>query len=204
MVELIGAAVLGFVCGSIPFAVIISKLFKLPDPRKFGSNNPGATNVMRSGNKLAGRLVFALDFAKSLVPALVALMLTDNLDIVSVIAGMAVVGHVWSPWLNWHGGRGVATGFGALLAINWMCGLLAAAVWFTFYFAVKVVSIASVFAFVAATVAAFFIPEIVGVAKAAIPGVAMIIVIRHRDNLKKLSQGTEHSFQEEKDDNKTN
>lgn len=194
----VGAALFGFACGSIPFALLIAKAFGLQDPRSYGSGNPGATNVMRSGNKLAGRLVFVADCLKGLLPGLACSFLFDS-DAGAAAAGMAVVGHVWSPWLKFQGGRGVATGFGALFAMDWRCGLIAVGVWALLFLSTKVVSLASASAFVAAAVASFWLFNAEGIVGAALPGIAMVIIIRHRANFKDLLAGKERSFAKKKE-----
>lgn len=188
------ASIAGFACGSIPFALLIAKLFGLEDPRTYGSKNPGATNVMRSGNKLAGRLVFVADILKGLLPALLATYLSGSADVGAAAGAAAVAGHVWSPWLGFQGGRGVATGFGAVFAIDWRCGLIAVGVWLALYLSTKVVSLASTTAFVVVAVVAYWVIDAQGFVGVALPAIAMIIVLRHRQNIQDLLAGKERNF----------
>ncbi|MBF2735072.1 MAG: glycerol-3-phosphate 1-O-acyltransferase PlsY [Betaproteobacteria bacterium AqS2] len=192
--ELLLAAAAGFACGMLPNAVLVAKLFRLPDPRGYGSGNPGATNVMRSGNRLAGRLVFVLDCAKGLLPALACGWLLAAEGAASLAALGAVAGHVWSPLLRFKGGRGVATGLGGFYAIDWRLGLFATAMWLLVYLMTRIASLASVAAVVATMLLASWLHPFGSYPAVAVAGMAMIITIRHRQNLKKLAEGTEHSF----------
>lgn len=193
MYLLLGGLV-GFACGSIPFALIVAKAFKLPDPREYGSGNPGATNVMRSGNKLAGRLVFICDCGKGLVPTLWFGLAYAHQDAAAVCAAMTVAGHVWSPWLNFRGGRGVATGFGALFGMDWRFGLVAVAVWTLVYFPTKVVSLASTGAFVVAMLVSFWVLERGELTAVSIAAITLVIVLRHKQNFKDLLKRQERKF----------
>lgn len=186
--------VVGFACGSIPFALIVAKAFGLQDPREYGSGNPGATNVMRSGNKLAGRLVFACDCGKGLLPTLGFGLAYAHQDAAAVCAAMAVAGHVWSPWLGYRGGRGVATGFGALFGLDWRFGLLAVLVWALVYFPTKVVSLASTGAFLVAMLASFWVLEQGDLTAVSMAAIALVIVLRHRQNFQDMLKGRERKF----------
>ena len=194
MIDLLIAAVVGLGAGSIPFAVLIAKLMGVPDPRSYGSGNPGATNVMRSGNKLAARLVFVCDFLKGTLPVLACdyALLTPGM---AAVAGLtAVMGHCWNPWLRLKGGKGVATGYGVLLALDWRILLVALVVWLVFYLALRMVSMPSVVSFIVAMIMAAWLHDYGSYTAAAIAGIAMMITIRHRQNFKDLMEGNERKF----------
>ena len=193
-IDLLIAGVVGFLSGSLPFATIVAKAMKLPDPRSYGSGNPGASNVLRSGNKWAGRLVFALDLLKGVLPVVACAMLLETDDVGSLAGFAAVAGHVWSPWLRFKGGKGVATGFGALLGIDWRLFLLSIAVWVVIYFALRTVSVGSVASFIAAMIASAWLYEFGSYPAVATAGMAMVITIRHRQNLADLKAGKERKF----------
>lgn len=194
MAELAIAALAGFVAGSIPFAVLVAKMMGLPDPRGYGSGNPGATNVMRSGNKWAGRLVFLLDFAKGLAPAVACEIYLDAEGMGSVAGFAAVAGHCWNPWLGLKGGKGVATGFGALLGIDWRVFMFAVAAWAALFLAWRTVSVASVASVIAAMLFSQWLYEYGSYPAVCTAGMAMIIVIRHRRNMADLLAGKERKF----------
>jgi glycerol-3-phosphate acyltransferase PlsY len=105
--------VVGYLCGSVASAVVVCRMMKLPDPRKGGSGNPGATNVLRLGGKKAAGLTLAGDVLKGVVPVLLAHLLTDSPAIIAGTAVAAVVGHMYPVFFGFKGGKGVATAFGA-------------------------------------------------------------------------------------------
>src|SRR5947209_1198865 len=119
----------GYLVGSIPFAVIVSRLLSLPDPRTYGSKNIGATNVLRSGNRIAALLTLIGDSAKGWIAVLVARLVELPDEWVALVGFAAFVGHVFPVWLRFHGGKGVATAAGVLIAFEWRLGLVVLAVW---------------------------------------------------------------------------
>src|SRR5258708_24584917 len=119
----------GYLAGSIPFAVIVSLLMALPDPRTYGSGNIGATNVLRSGNRLAALLTLGGDAGKGWAAVLVAQALGATDFQVSLVGFSAFIGHVFPVWLRFNGGKGCATAAGVLLALDCRLGLAVLAVW---------------------------------------------------------------------------
>jgi glycerol-3-phosphate acyltransferase PlsY len=191
----IAAALLGaYLVGSLSFAVIFSRLMGLADPRSYGSKNPGATNVLRSGNKAAAILTLVFDALKGYVPVLLVLVfgrpygLGENTA--AFVGLMAFIGHLWPVFFRFQGGKGVATAAGALMAINPWLGLatlLSFAIIVAFF---RYVSLASI---VAAAFAPFYQALIWGVEPAllAIAAMSLLLVWRHEANIKKLLAGTE-------------
>lgn len=118
-----------YLIGSIPFAVVVSRLMGLADPRSYGSGNPGATNVLRSGSKLAALLTLAGDAAKGWFAVWLALRLGAAEDVVAVVAMAVLLGHVFSFWLRFQGGKGVSTAAGVLFALDWRIGLAVVVAW---------------------------------------------------------------------------
>jgi glycerol-3-phosphate acyltransferase PlsY len=122
-------ALSGYLVGSIPFGIVIARLFGLGDLRQIGSGNIGATNVLRTGNKLAAALTLLLDAGKGGLAVLVARLVIGQ-DDAAQLAGLAsFVGHLFPVWLRFKGGKGVATFLGVLLALHWPVGLTACAIW---------------------------------------------------------------------------
>ena len=189
-VALIGA----YLIGSLSFAVIVSRVMGLADPREYGSKNPGATNVLRSGNKAAAILTLAFDALKGYVPVLLVLMFGPRFglyDTVAAFAGLAAfVGHLWPVFFRFHGGKGVATAGGVLLAINPMLGLATVLTWAIIAAFFRYSSLASL---VAAVFAPFYQALIWGVEPAivAIIGMCLLLVWRHQANISKLLAGKE-------------
>jgi glycerol-3-phosphate acyltransferase PlsY len=188
------AVLVAYLIGSLSFAVIVSRLMGLSDPRSYGSKNPGATNVLRSGNKAAAVLTLVLDTLKGYVPVLAALLLGPRFGwgeaTVAWVGLAAFVGHLWPVFFRFQGGKGVATAAGVLLAINPWLGLATLASWLLIAAFFRYSSLASI---VAALFAPFYQLLIWGASAAALPITVMslLLVWRHEGNIRKLLAGTE-------------
>ena len=191
------AALLAYLVGSIPFAVIVSRVMGLPDPRSFGSGNPGATNVLRSGSKAAAALTLAGDALKGWVPVWVAIRLGLADEIVAVVALAAFLGHVFPVWLRCKGGKGVATAAGVLLAVDWRAGLATLAVWALVVAATRYSSLGSILAALAAPAALYWWRG-AGALLVATCALCAVLVWRHDANIRKLLRGEESRIGEKK------
>lgn len=181
------AALAGYLLGSVPFGLILTRAAGLGDVRKIGSGNIGATNVLRTGRKGLAALTLALDALKGVVAVL--LMHNEGRWLV-VIAGLfAVIGHLYPVWLRFKGGKGVAVGLGVLLAQAFVVGLIACAVWLGMAVWRNYSSLAALTAFVTAPVVAL----ILGDGRVALGAVviAALVVYKHRANIARLRAGTE-------------
>ena len=194
----IAAALLAaYLIGSLSFAVIISRALGLADPRSYGSKNPGATNVLRSGNKPAALMTLAFDALKGYVPVLLVLIFGKPYGLgetTAAFAGLAAfVGHVWPVFFRFQGGKGVATAAGALMAINPWLGLATLLSFAIIVAFSRYVSLASI---VAAAFAPFYQALIWGIEPAllAIVAMSLLLVWRHEANIKRLFAGTESKF----------
>jgi glycerol-3-phosphate acyltransferase PlsY len=191
------AAAIAYLVGSIPFAVIVSRAMGLPDPRSFGSGNPGATNVLRSGSKTAAILTLAGDALKGWVPVWAALRLDLAVEVVAVAALCAFLGHVFPVFLRFKGGKGVATAAGAILALDWRVGAAALVAWLT-------VAVVSRYSSLASIVAAVFAPVAVYVLQGPGPvlyatcAMCAVLLWRHEGNIRKLLRGEESRIGEKK------
>jgi glycerol-3-phosphate acyltransferase PlsY len=191
----VAAAVLAaYLVGSLSFAVIVSRGFGLADPRSYGSGNPGATNVLRSGHRGAAVLTLGLDALKGYLPVLAVLLLGPRVGLgegTAALAGLAAfVGHLWPLFFRFQGGKGVATAAGALLALNPWLGAATLLTWIIIAAFFRYSSLASI---VAALFAPFYELLIWGVTPAlpAIAAMSLLLVWRHEGNLRKLFAGTE-------------
>ena len=188
------AVLAGYLIGSLSFAVIVSRAMGLADPRTFGSKNPGATNVLRSGNRLAAVLTLALDALKGYVPVLLALAFGPRFGLgewtVAFVGLAAFLGHLWPLYHRFQGGKGVATAAGVLLALNPMLGLATLLSWALIAAFFRFASLASI---VAAAFAPFYQLLIWGAepAIAAIVPMSLLLIWRHQGNIRKLISGTE-------------
>jgi acyl phosphate:glycerol-3-phosphate acyltransferase len=188
------AIVAAYLLGSLAFAVIVSRVMGLSDPRTFGSKNPGATNVLRSGSKPAALLTLALDVLKGYVPVWLALALGPRLGMgeltVALVGLAAFVGHVWPVFFKFQGGKGVATAAGVLMALNPLLGVATLVSFGLIVAFTRYVSLASI---VAALFAPFYQLLIWGGGPAmiAIVPMSLILIWRHEANIRKLMAGTE-------------
>lgn len=189
-------AVVAFLMGSLPTGYLVARAYGV-DIRQVGSGNIGATNVLRSVSRWAGRGVFAVDLLKGFLPAYLAPMLLPQLDasVTQIIACLfAVLGHNYTPWLGFRGGKGVATAAGGFLAICWPALLILALVWAVVFFLSHYVSLASIVG------AAALPPLIFGFSgnwkfTAFATLVAIVTIVRHKSNIQRLLAGTEHKFE---------
>ena len=188
------AVLVAYLVGSLSFAVIVSRVMGLSDPRSYGSKNPGATNVLRSGNKAAAVLTLALDALKGYVPVLVALLLAPRFGwgetTVACVGLAAFVGHQWPLFFRFRGGKGVATAAGVLMGLNPWLGLATLVSWLIIAFFFRYSSLASL---VAALFAPFYQLLIWGPGPMVLPLIVMslLLVWRHEGNIRKLLAGTE-------------
>lgn len=188
------AVLAAYLIGSLSFAVIISRVMGLNDPRTYGSGNPGATNVLRSGNKAAAVLTLLLDALKGFVPVLLADRFGPSFGLgegtVALVALAAFLGHLWPVFFRFQGGKGVATAAGVLLGLNPWLGLAALGTWVIIAAFFRYASLASI---VAAVFAPFYQLLIWGGGPAAVAVTVMglLLVWRHSANIRKLLAGTE-------------
>lgn len=181
------ALLLGYLCGSIPFGVVITRMMGAGDVRTIGSGNIGATNVLRTGRKGLAAATLLLDAAKGALPVLLANMVDPSLGIIAGVG--AFFGHLFPIWLRFKGGKGVATMLGITLALAWPIGLVFAAAWIGTLALTRISSLGGIAAATSAPLSAAFTGDLslaVGLA-----GLAVILILRHSENIKRLFDGTE-------------
>ena len=187
----------GYLAGSIPFAVLVSRAMSLPDPRTYGSGNIGTTNVLRSGNRLAALLTLLGDAGKGWAAVLVARILGADGAEMSVVGFSAFIGHVFPAWLHFRGGKGVATAAGVLIALDWRIGVAVIAAWLAVVAASRYSSLAALVAAVLAPAITWYFLE-TGPVLAAVTAMSVVLVLRHRTNIGKLLRGEESRIGEKK------
>lgn len=188
-----------YLIGAIPFAVVVSKLMQLPDPRQFGSKNPGATNVLRSGNKAAAALTLAGDVLKGVLAVWLAARIGAHWQAAGLFAASAAVavffGHLYSVFLGFKGGKGVATALGVLLALNPLLGVLAALCWLLVAYTTRYSSLAAIItALVLPVLYLLGAPQLWPASQAqglALVIIAIALLIKHKANIQRLMLGTE-------------
>jgi acyl phosphate:glycerol-3-phosphate acyltransferase len=182
------AALLGYLIGSIPFGLLLTRAAGMGDVRKIGSGNIGATNVLRTGNKGLAAGTLLLDLLKGLASVLIAERLGGEVA-AAFAAGAAVLGHCFPVWLGFRGGKGVATNAGVAFGLAWPVGLAYAFVWLSVLAIFRISSLAGMAAVVAAAAAAplFGYPQFFPVLAA----IALLIIYLHRANIARLAKGEE-------------
>jgi glycerol-3-phosphate acyltransferase PlsY len=193
--------VIAYLIGSLSFAVIVSRAFGLPDPHGYGSGNPGATNVLRTGNKAAALLTLVGDALKGWVAVMLAQVYGPRFGVgddgVALVALAVFVGHLFPIFFRFQGGKGVATAGGVLFALNGWLGLATVATWLIIAVFFRYSSLA---AMISALFAAFYAAFMFGIDLRAIAvfAIALLLIWRHRSNIRKLLAGTESRIGQKK------
>ena len=184
---------LAYLIGSFSTAIITCKIMGIEDPRKTGSHNPGATNVLRHGGKKAAIITLLGDSLKGLIPVLVVSQLQTDTLIIALVGLFALLGHVFPIYYGFKGGKGVATYYGVILGMNLLAGLIAVAIWLAMAAVVKISSLS-------ALVSIFFTPFIVWYFSqsveltSAVALMSILVFWRHKQNIKSLLQGSEEKI----------
>jgi glycerol-3-phosphate acyltransferase PlsY len=193
------AAALVYLVGSLAFAVIVSKAMGLSDPRTFGSKNPGATNVLRSGSKAAAIVTLLLDALKGFVPVLLVRLFGKPYGLeegtVAMVGLAAFLGHLYPVFFRFQGGKGVATFIGVVFGIHWILGIATGLTWLIIAFFFRYSSLASLVAAVFAPAYYLLLHGVSWYAEkpvvAALAAMAVLLGWRHRENINRLLAGTE-------------
>jgi glycerol-3-phosphate acyltransferase PlsY len=184
---------LAYLIGSFSTAIITCKIMGIEDPRKTGSHNPGATNVLRHGGKKAAIITLLGDMLKGLIPVLVVSQLQTDTLIIALVGLFALLGHVFPIYYGFKGGKGVATYYGVILGMNLLTGLIAGAIWIGMAAIVKISSLS-------ALVSIFFTPFILWYFSqsveltSAVALMSILVFWRHKQNIKSLLQGSEEKI----------
>lgn len=197
VMTLLAYALGGYLAGSIPFAVLVSRAMRLPDPRTYGSGNIGATNVLRSGHRIAALLTLVGDAGKGWAAVLAARILGAGPEVLAIVAIAAFLGHVFPVWLRLRGGKGVATAAGVLMALDWRLGLAVIVAWLTIAVVTRYSSLAAIVAALFAPAAAWYLLG-AGPVLAAVVAMSVVLLARHRANIVKLARGEEGRIGERK------
>ena len=193
------AVLAAYLLGSLSFAVIVSRAMGLKDPRTFGSKNPGATNVLRSGSKAAAIVTLLLDAVKGWLPVLLVRLLGKPYGLedgtIALVGLAAFVGHLWPVFFKFKGGKGVATFIGVVFGIDPLLGLATGATWLIIAFFLRYSSVASMASALFAPVYYLFGDRIQWYAEKpvllALFVMALLLAVRHRENINRLLQGNE-------------
>ena len=190
LLETISLLIAAYILGSLSSAIILSKLMGFTDPRSDGSNNPGATNVLRIAGKKAAFLTLTGDSLKGLIPILVAQWLTTSELVVALTGLCAFLGHCYPLFFRFRGGKGVATSIAVAAGFNWMIGLAIIAIWLLFAKVFKISSLAAIIAFSALPLLVYWTGSTTYVTLVFCL-ISSILIWRHRSNIQRLLSGTE-------------
>lgn len=182
--------VIAYLLGSINSAILTCRAMGLPDPRVSGSNNPGATNVLRTGNKSAAAITLCGDLLKGFVPVLLVHNLADSELFAAVVGLAAVLGHMYPVYYRFQGGKGVATTLGVLLGLQWSLGILWTAIWITMALLFRYSALAALVATFIILCYAWLVPMnawVTGI----LTVIATLVFWRHRTNIRNLLAGSE-------------
>ena len=190
IILIIGFALFGYLLGSVSTAIITCKIMGLADPRTVGSNNPGATNVLREGGKKAAIITLLGDMLKGLIPVLVAVLLDMDNEVIAATGVAAFLGHLYPLYYRFKGGKGVATILGVLLGTHWLLGLGTIGIWLGMAFTFRYSSLSALVAASGSPVLAWFITQS-QVITICVAFMAVLLIWRHRSNIKNLLAGKE-------------
>jgi len=181
---------LAYLIGSFSTAIITCKIMGLEDPRKTGSNNPGATNVLRHGGKKAAIITLFGDMLKGLIPVLAAIQLQIGPVGIALVGLFALLGHVFPIYYGFKGGKGVATYYGVIFGMNWLAGLAAAAIWLIVAALLKISSLSALVSIFAIPFILWYFSQSVELTSA-VALMSILVFWRHKENIKSLLQGSE-------------
>ena len=179
-----------YLLGSISSAIIVSKAFSLPDPRDLGSGNPGATNVLRTGNKIAAVITLTSDLLKGLIPVLAASLLTASPPLIAATGFAALLGHMYPLYYGFKGGKGVATTLGVLLGFDWLLGMIWIVIWLFTALLFRYSSFAALVATTLLLITSWFWSENVWLF-ISMAFITLFVFWRHRSNIQNLLKGNE-------------
>ncbi len=179
-----------YLIGSISTAIITCKIMGIEDPRKTGSNNPGATNVLRHGGKKAAIITLIGDMLKGLIPVLLAIQLQADTRTIALVGLCTLLGHVFPIYYGFKGGKGVATFYGAILGFSWQVGLIALAVWLMMAALLKISSLSALVSIFSTPFILWYFSHSVELTSA-ITLMTLLVFWRHKSNITSLLQGSE-------------
>ncbi|MDZ5761819.1 Glycerol-3-phosphate acyltransferase [Candidatus Cyrtobacter comes] len=191
MLDVLYIALLSYICGSIPSGLILGLVLNKGDIRNSGSGNIGATNAVRVGGKFFGLLVFILDFLKAFIPtSIVAYYYKDSFY--TSISALSIIGHIFPIWLKFKGGKGVATSFGYIAAINFYIFLLTLSIWVAIFLKTRISSIASLLSIISPVIISLFYEDMYIFTSCI--SIAALVYCKHISNIMRLTSGKEWRF----------
>ena len=181
---------LSYVTGSINSSIILSKIYKLPDPRDYGSKNPGATNILRSGNKFLALTILSFDILKGFLPVFIAYYFIEDKLYIQIIGLVAVVGHIFPIFYNFKGGKGVATALGAILGFDSILGLICLLTWLITAFLFRYSALSAIVSFTFLPVYTWLSYENLAITSIYL-FLTIVVIYKHKKNIENLLNNKE-------------
>lgn len=181
---------LSYVIGSINSSIIFSKIYKLPDPRDYGSKNPGATNILRSGNKFLALTILSFDILKGFLPVFIAYYFIEDKLYIQIIGLVAVVGHIFPIFYNFKGGKGVATALGAILGFDSILGLICLLTWLITAFLFRYSALSAIVSFTFLPVYTWLSYENLAITSIYL-FLTIVVIYKHKKNIENLLNNKE-------------
>jgi len=184
------ACLAAYLIGSFSTAIITCKLMGIDDPRNTGSNNPGATNVLRHGGKKAAIITLFGDMLKGLIPVLLAIQFQLEPSVIALVGLFALLGHVFPVYYGFKGGKGVATFYGVILGLNWLVGLITLGIWLFIALVLKISSLSALISVFSTPLILWYFSHSIELTSA-VALMSMLVFWRHKKNIQALLQGSE-------------
>ena len=181
---------LSYIFGSINSSIILSKIYKLPDPRDYGSKNPGATNILRSGNKFLALTILAFDILKGFLPVFVAYYFIEDKLYIQIIGFIAVIGHIFPVFYNFKGGKGVATALGSILAFDLILGIICLLTWLITAFLFRYSALSAIVSFIFLPIYTWLSYENLAITSIYL-FLAIVVIYKHKKNIENLLNNKE-------------
>ena len=182
--------IISYIIGSVNSSIVFSKIYKLPDPRKYGSKNPGATNILRSGNKILALAIVIFDILKGFLPVVIAYYFLKEDVYVQIIGVIAVIGHIYPIFYKFKGGKGVATSFGSILAFDFILGLICLMTWLITAFLFRYSALSAIVSFTFLPIYTWLSYENYTITSIYLI-LAIVVIYKHKTNIKNLLNNEE-------------
>ena len=189
-VSLFVLIIISYIIGSVNSSIVFSKIYKLPDPREYGSKNPGATNILRSGNKILALAIVIFDILKGFLPVVIAYYFIKEDVYVQIIGVIAVIGHIYPIFYKFKGGKGVATSFGAILAFDFILGLICLMTWIITAFLFRYSALSAIVSFTFLPIYTWLSYENYTITSIYLI-LAIVVIYKHKTNIKNLLNNEE-------------
>ena len=189
-VSLFVLIIISYIIGSVNSSIVFSKIYKLPDPREYGSKNPGATNILRSGNKILALAIVIFDILKGFLPVVIAYYFLKEDLYVQIVGVIAVIGHIYPIFYKFKGGKGVATTFGSILAFDFILGLICLMTWLITAFLFRYSALSAIVSFTFLPIYTWLSYENYTITSIYLI-LAIVVIYKHKTNIKNLLNNEE-------------